>query len=234
MQLPVTSEIVNSSRICSGPPQPLNTHTTDPNSATTQIPHIDPSAQQNGNALPPSIHWPGLRTQPLAMTYPNSPNAQESSGMMSPPPGLIALQQQLNETDIKVFLYATIMLCDKLTEGVENPDTLVLNYNQTLELNGHSQVKIPKSVIDSSKRMFSSKNTNKAISSVIQTNPSHHYPSQCPSISTFSLPTTPITSTSMSTLFIPTKPKTFLSKPSHSRRPIHPWLTLPSSSTPSI
>ena len=112
----VLSEIVNSSRICSGPPQPLNTHTTDPNSATTQIPHIDPSAQQNGNALPPSRHWPGLRTQPLAMTYPNSPNAQESSGLMSPPPGLIALQQQLNETDIKVFLYATIMLCDKLPQ----------------------------------------------------------------------------------------------------------------------
>ena len=142
------------------------------------------------------------------MTSPNSTNAQESLGLLSPPPGLVISQQQLNEADIKVFLYATIMLCDKLSQGVENPETLVLYYNQTLELNDHSPVKIPQSVIDSSKRMFSSKNASKQILPTLQANQSHYNPSQCPSISTFSLPIAPIPRTFMSTLFTPTKPKT--------------------------
>ena len=138
------------------------------------------------------------------MTYPNSTNAQESLGLLSLPLGLIISQQQLNEADIKDFLYAIIILCDVLSKGVENPETFVLYYNQTLERNGHSPVKIPQSVIDSSKRMFSSKNASKQILPILQTNQSHHNPSQCPSISTFSLPTTPIPTTFKSTLLTQT------------------------------
>ena len=193
----------SSSRIYSGPSQSPSTYTTDHNPATTQIPHISPSVLPNGNALPPSRHWPSPKTQPHTMTYPNSTNAQESLGLLSPPPGLV-ISQQLNEADIRDFLYAIITLCDELSKGVENPETFVLYYNQTLERNGHSPIKIPQSVIDSSKRMFSSKNASKQILPVLQRNQSHHNPSQCPSISTFSLPTTPISRPFKSTLLTQT------------------------------
>ncbi|CAL4196220.1 unnamed protein product, partial [Meganyctiphanes norvegica] len=104
---------------------------------------ITPTDQEHTSVLPKANNLPELLTQQCPL-----PRRQ----MLS--------QHDQNIANIKLFLHATIAICDRLNDGLDNPTLFVQAFNDILKHHGHSPVRVPETVINSSRTIFLRKNAN--------------------------------------------------------------------------
>ncbi|CAL4066422.1 unnamed protein product [Meganyctiphanes norvegica] len=118
---------------------------------------ITPSDQEPTVVLPKANNLSGLLTQPCPLPHRQIPS-----------------QHDQHVADIKMFLHATIAICDRLNDGVDNPTVFVQAFNDILRHHGHSPVRVPQTVINSSKTIFLRKNDNIKSSLLSQVDPKRH------------------------------------------------------------
>ena len=83
-------------------------------------------------------------------------------------------QHDQNVANIKMILHATIAICDILNDGVDNPTVFIQAFNDILRHHGHSPVRVPQTVINSSKTIFLRKNDAIQSSLLSQVDPKRH------------------------------------------------------------
>ena len=126
-----------------------------PGAAPPPATYRNPSGMHQGRALSSTSSWAGPRTQ-LSST-PNPASAQISSGLLPNPPGLVHLQQQNSEFDIKSFMVASIVLAETMTEGVEQPEALLSNFNGIIQSHGYPPIQVPQDILDSARIIYHNK-----------------------------------------------------------------------------
>ena len=89
-------------------------------------------------------------------------------GLLQPPPGLAALQDQSASTNISFYLCAVGTISERLSYGLENPLIFISNFNEIITMQGHPPIIVPTSILDSSKSVFMNKNANNL-------NPTEHH-----------------------------------------------------------
>ncbi|CAL4166907.1 unnamed protein product [Meganyctiphanes norvegica] len=144
---------------------PSTTPAQEESTSTTTIVHelqlatmsITPSDQEPTVVLPKANNLSGLLTQPCPLPHRQIPS-----------------QHDQHVADIKMFLHATIAICDRLNDGVDNPTVFVQAFNDILRHHGHSPVRVPQTVINSSKTIFLRKNDNIKSSLLSQVDPKRH------------------------------------------------------------
>ena len=77
-----------------------------------------------------------------------------------------------------MFLHATIAICDRLNDGVDNPTVFVQAFNDILRHHGHSPVRVPQTVINSSKTIFLRKTAKIQSSLLSPVDPKRHETTQ--------------------------------------------------------
>ena len=127
------------------------------------------SIQHQGFAWGNQNNWPLPGQQQQRTAQKTNPN----KGLLSPPPALSAIQNNFCEQTFSKYLNSSIIILEKLSQGVEHPELLYQMYNDTLAHNGHDIVKLPISVLQASRQMFTNKNFN----NVYQPNftPNHNF-----------------------------------------------------------
>ena len=96
------------------------------------------------------------------MSHPPPPSQPHSNGpgLLQPPPGLTALQDQSASTNINFYLCAVGTISERLSYGLENPLIFISNFNDIISMQGHPPIVVPTSILDSSKSVFMNKNAN--------------------------------------------------------------------------
>ncbi|CAL4114050.1 unnamed protein product [Meganyctiphanes norvegica] len=106
------------------------------------------------------------------------PKANKPSDLLTQPCPLhrrkMSFQHDQNVSNFKMFLHATIAICDRLNDGVDNPTVFVQAFNDILRHHGHSPVRVPQTVIDSSKTIFLGKNAKMQSSLLSQADTKRH------------------------------------------------------------
>ena len=119
--------------------------------------YITPSAMHQGRALPSGSSWGGSRSQQPAQP-PNPTRAPRNPpGLLAAPPGLSVIQNQHNELEIKAYMLASITFAEKLTEGVEHPESLLNYFNGIIASQGHPPISVPQDILNSSRAIFHNK-----------------------------------------------------------------------------
>ncbi|CAL4129128.1 unnamed protein product [Meganyctiphanes norvegica] len=144
---------------------PSTVPATDDSTSTTAIVHelqldtmpIIPSDKEPTIVLPKENNLSVLLTQPCPLPHRQIPS-----------------QHDQHIADIKMFLHATIAICDRLNDGVDNPTVFVQAFNDILRHHGHSPVCVPQTVINSSKTIFLRKNDAIQSSLLSQVDPKRH------------------------------------------------------------
>ena len=131
---------------------------------TTTSTYRTPSAMHQGRALPSSSSWAGPRIQSSIQGQPSSSsnhsNAHSAPGLLPTPTGLMTLQQNHSESLIKSFMIASLVIAEKMSEGAEQPEALLANFNGILEMNGHFPILVPQEILDSAKIIYQNKALN--------------------------------------------------------------------------
>ena len=111
-----------------------------------------PSSMHQGRLLSASSSWAGPRTMPSTHSMPmNAP------GLLSAPPGLVAHQHQYNEMEVKSFMAASITFAEILTEGRDQPEAILANFNAILQFNGYLPLNVPQELLESAKIIYQNK-----------------------------------------------------------------------------
>ena len=98
---------------------------------------------------PSTLH---LTSSHSSVNYAPGPN-----GLLPNPPALSVLQNHVNETDIKMFMFAVITIATTLSEGQENPNVMVNYFNTIINGYGYPSIIVPQSILDSSKTISENK-----------------------------------------------------------------------------
>ena len=169
-----------------------------------QKPGFFPSHQQQAfpphyetSALPHTAHWGGPHVNNTSLRQP----------IMQTPNNLAPSNATLKENHIK----ASILICEVLSNGMENPKEFVNMCQETLKIQGYKNIIIPKEAIESSRYIFMSKNPPPMISPssptyLIQSSPPNIIQSSSSNIIQSSSPKT--TTSPATTHSTPSTPKT--------------------------
>ena len=115
------------------------------------------SAQNVGFSWGNQSSWPHLPNQQQNPTTQKTP---QNKGLLTPPPGLTAIQNNFCEQKFIKYLNSSVSILEKLSQGVEHPELLLQMFNETLVHNGHDIVNLPISVLQASRLMYLNKNPN--------------------------------------------------------------------------
>ena len=83
-----------------------------------------------------------------------------TKGLLPNPPALSALQNQVSETDIKIFIQSVVTISTALSEGTENPSDIVKYFNLIINKHGYPSISVPQSILDASKSIYENKLSN--------------------------------------------------------------------------
>ena len=194
--------------IQNGPPGAQNAAAVQTNQ---YVPNGSPSYQIPHHINVPNPNEP-LGAQNAAAAQPNQYGSMLGSHMTSPQ-GIYGQ----NEKNLIVYSYNIINLCNSLSTGVETPENFVSNFNLILSENGLIPINVPKAVIESSNKIYLSKQSNG------------------PSPSTFTItshPTTPIASQPTTPIVTQSTTPTVSQSPPITSQPVTP--TVPQLATPIV